>query len=60
MNDSSNKRNRAGNFVQEDTDLFLSLVKENRKLIESGEYLKKTVTRFGFPKTKKNFLMLSL
>jgi hypothetical protein len=37
MNDTNNKRNRAGNFVQEDTELFIALVKDNRKLIESGK-----------------------
>lgn len=38
MNESrSNKRNRNGNFDQDDVDLFLSLVNENKLLIESAK-----------------------
>ena len=36
MNDSK-KRNRLGNFDQEDIDLFLNLVNENKTLIDSGK-----------------------
>lgn len=31
------KRSRSGNFDQEDKELFLSLVNENKELIESGK-----------------------
>jgi hypothetical protein len=31
------KRNRSGNFEQDDTELFLALVNENKQLIESGK-----------------------
>lgn len=33
----SEKRNRSGNFDQDDVELFLNLVNENRALIESGK-----------------------
>lgn len=31
------KRNRSGNFDQDDIELFLGLVNENKALVESGK-----------------------
>lgn len=31
------KRNRSGNFDQDDVELFLALVNENKTLIDSGK-----------------------
>lgn len=48
MNDSK-KRNRLGNFDQDDTDLFLGLVNENKALIDSGKQEdKKKVSNIKF------------
>lgn len=37
MTDKSGKRNRSGNFDQDDVELFLSLVNESKTLIESNK-----------------------
>lgn len=37
MNDKISKRNRSGNFDQDDVDLFLNLVNDHKTLIESNK-----------------------
>lgn len=51
MNDKMSKRNRSGNFDQDDTDLFLSLVNEHKALIESNKQEDKKKVLYPYFKT---------
>lgn len=49
MNDKSGKRNRSGNFDQDDVELFLNLVNDNKALIESNKQEDKKKVKKFFP-----------